>query len=115
MSRPWWRQLYGMPPTKRRPSTPDESQPVGCVGMALGELAAYALLAIVVGIGAAIVAGLAAAADASPVLGGFLIAVAVVVYIYGVVWTVRARPGLYLENLVGEMRDGARSASVGAG
>jgi hypothetical protein len=83
--------------------------------VALGELTAYVLLAIVVGIGVAIVAALAAAADVSPVLGGFLIALAAVAYIYGVVWTVRSRPGLYLENLVEEMRDEARSARVGSG
>lgn len=115
MSRPWWRQLYGLPPTRRRPPARGESPHLGCVEMALGELAAYLLLAIVVGIGAAIIAGLVAAADASPVLGGFLIAFAVTAYIYGVAWTARARPGLYLENLAGEMRDEARSASVGSG
>ncbi len=83
----------------------------GCLANAVGEVVVVAAL----GLAAVLLVLLARALDAllqqNLVAGLAVVGVAVAYYIYGLVWTVRIKPGLYLENL---KNDPVRQARLGA-
>jgi hypothetical protein len=84
----------------------------GCLGEFVGELAIYAALAILAGLLILCVRGVDVLLRRNPIVGGAVLTAVPVGFLYGLVWTVRLRPGLYLEQLKG---DPDRLARFGTG
>jgi hypothetical protein len=74
----------------------------GCLGEFFGELALYAALAILAGLLVLCVRGVDVLLRRNPIVGGAVLTAVAVGFLYGLVWTVRLRPGLYLEHLKGD-------------
>jgi hypothetical protein len=69
------------------------------LGDAAGEVLLYAACAILAGILVLACRGVDALLQTSPILGAAVIGLVAAGVVYGLVWTIRVRPGLYLESL----------------
>lgn len=74
----------------------------GCLGEFVGELASYAALAILALLLVLCVRGVDVLLRRNPIIGDAVLTAVAVGFLYGLVWTVRLRPGLYLEHLKGD-------------
>lgn len=74
----------------------------GCLGEFLGELAVYASLAILAGLLVLGVRGADVLLRRNPIVWTGVLTAVAVGFLYGLVWTIRLRPGLYLEHLKGD-------------
>jgi hypothetical protein len=115
---PKWLRRLGRAASKPGPAAA-AAQPqdqVGCVAGALGELAAFALLGLVVLLAVGLVEGVRRVSDDVPAVGISAVAVALALAAYGLLWTIRLKPGLYLENMRGaEEAVTVRQVRIGSG
>lgn len=77
---------------------------LGCLGEFMGEMLGYAALAALAGLLVLALRGLDALLQARPAIASAILATLAALFTYGLVWTIRVRPGLYLENLKGDAR-----------
>lgn len=74
----------------------------GCLGEFVGELAIYAALAVLAGLLVLCVRGVDVLLRRDPIIGAAVLTAVTAGFLYGLVWTLRLRPGLYLEHLKGD-------------
>jgi hypothetical protein len=91
------------------PSRRPKNLAAGCLTEGLGEVAGLAGLAVLAGLFLLSLRAVEALLNEYLVAAIVLLPIAAGFFIYGFVWTMRTRPGLYLENL----RDPARQAKLG--
>jgi hypothetical protein len=75
----------------------------------VGELAMYALLAVLAGLLLLSIRGLDVLLQRHLLVGAIVLTLIAAAFVYGLVWSVRVRPGLYLEHI----KDPARAAILG--
>lgn len=86
----------------------DEQQPrpplgvKGCLGEFIGEGLFYLGAAVLAGLLVLAARGIDVLLQRHAVVGIMALALLVVAFVYGLVWSIRLRPGLYLENLRGD-------------
>jgi hypothetical protein len=94
-------------------ATPGGESPAGlkgCLGTAVGEGVAILALALLAGLLLLLARGLDALLQRSVAAATVVATAAVAAFVYGLVWTVRVKPGLYLEHL---KTDPERRAKLG--
>ena len=87
----------------------------GCVGTFLAEAFGYVALLALGGVGVGGLELLVRVTRSDPVLGSAFIGLLVGFGIYGVVWTARCKPGLYLEHIHGRHVEPDRTVKLGDG
>lgn len=97
-------------PNGEETEPPPPSRLAGCLGEFVGEGLFYLAAAVLAGFLVLIARGFDVLSQRHPAIGLGALTVLALAFLYGLVWTVRVRPGLYLENL---RDDGDRQKALG--